>query len=120
MKISSIYEQTLGPSFTTLAPVLKRLHGSGIRRLSGDLCLSAGPHPLVRPLLWLAGLPRTQAAAACELCLVPNHQGEYWQRYFGRWKFITRQRVARSNVVNAGAHKKGKGKEILERFGPFT
>ena len=120
MNDSSIYEQTLGPSFTALAPVLKRLHGTGVRRLSGDLCLSAGPHPLVRPLLWLAGLPRTQAAAACELCLVPNHQGEYWQRYFGRWKFITRQRSALSNMANAGAQGRATGREILERFGPFT
>src|SRR5438046_1350796 len=120
MNDSSIYEQTLGPSFTALAPVLKRLHGPGIRRLSGDLSLSAGQHPLVRPLLWLAGLPRTQAAAACELCLVPHKQGEYWRRYFGRWKFITRQRAALSNMANAGAQGRATSREILERFGPFT
>ena len=120
MKASSIYEQTLGPSFTTLAPVLKRLHGPGIRRLSGDLSLRAGPHPLARPLLWLTGLPRTQAAATCELCLVPHKQGEYWRRYFGRWKFITRQRAALSNMANAGAQGRATSGEILERFGPFT
>jgi hypothetical protein len=118
MKASSIYEQTLGPSFTALAPVLKRLHGPGIRRLSGDFRLRAGPHPLAPPLLWLSGLPGTQAKAACQLCLVPNQQGECWQRYFGRWKFITRQRPALSNSANAEAQ--ATRREILERFGPFT
>jgi hypothetical protein len=120
MKALSIYAQTLGPSFTALAPVLKRLHGPGLRRLSGDLRLRAGSHPLARSLLWLAGLPGTQATAACELCLVPHRQCECWQRYFGRWKFITRQRAAISNLLNAGALGTGADGEILERFGPLT
>jgi hypothetical protein len=120
MNTSSIYEQTLGSSFTALAPVLKHLHGSGMRRLSGNFSLSAGPHPLVRPLLWLAGLPGTQATAACALCLVPHEKGEYWRRYFGRWKFITRQRVALSSPANARTQGTSNGREILERFGPFT
>src|SRR5258708_26833816 len=120
MTASSIYEQTLGLAFSALAPVLQRLHGSGIRRLSGDLCLRAGSHPLARPLLWMAGLPCTQATAACELCLVPHKQGECWRRYFGRWKFITRQRAACSNPASDGGQGTGAGREILERFGPFT
>jgi hypothetical protein len=120
MKTLSIYEQTLGPSFTALAPVLKRLHGSGIRRWSGDLRLRAGPHPLVRPLLWLAGLPGTQTTAACELCVISHKQGECWRRYFGRWKFITRQRAVVSSLARAGAPGTGNSGEILERFGPFT
>jgi hypothetical protein len=120
MSASSIYAQTLGPSFTALAPVLRRLHGSGIRRLNGELCVSAGSHPLARPVLWLSGLPCTQTTAACELCLAPHKQGEWWRRYFGRWAFITRQRAAGSNPASDGGQGTGAGREILERFGPFT
>jgi hypothetical protein len=46
--------------------------------------------------------------------LLPSKRGEHWQRYIGRWKFITHQRLA----GNSGRHE-GK-KEIRERFGAIT
>jgi hypothetical protein len=114
MDALSMYAQVLGPTFTDLAPALKRLHGSEHRRFTGILTVQTGAHPLARLSLWLARLPRAQGDAPCRLCLLPSKSGELWQRYLGPWKFITHQSLA----GNPGTHESKN--EIRERFGAIT
>lgn len=111
----SIYAQALGSGFASLAPVLKRLHGSSeCRKLSGVLQIRIGRHPLAGLLLWLCRLPRVQAATPTRLQVVPSRDGERWLRHFGRWKLFTHQRNGLFDAAN------GSTAEILERFGPVT
>lgn len=120
MKTTSIYAQALGLDFAALAPVLKRMHGTEQRQLSGLLRIRTGKHPLVGLLLWLSRLPRAQAAVPTQLWMVPCKQGERWLRYFGRWKFFTYQRNWFSGAtMHEGASTMSRV-DVLERFGPIT
>ena len=112
MEPQSIYAQVLGPDFGGLAPALKRLHDCQRRHFAGVLTVRSGPHPLARLALWLGRLPKAQVDAPCRLCLISSKRGEWWQREFGRWKFITHQRAAFSEGNPDG--------EIWERFGAIT
>jgi hypothetical protein len=116
MDVPSIYAQVLGAAFTNLAPVLRRLHGFKQRHFTGVLAVRTGAHPLARLSLWLTCLPRAQmdSDVPCHLCLLPSKRGEHWQRYIGRWKFITHQRLAGNSDRHEGK------KEIRERFGAIT
>jgi hypothetical protein len=104
----------------TLAPVLKRLHGSSeSRNLAGVLRIKIGKRPLTRLLLWLCCLPRVEAATPTRLQVVPSKNGERWQRYFGHKKFFTYQHYEFLDATNGSKHPAGEA-EILERFGPVT
>ncbi len=117
-EIMSIYAQALGSGFITLAPVLKRLHGSWeCRNLAGVLKVNIGKRPLAKMLLWLCRLPRAQTAMPTQLRVVPFRNGERWLRYFGRREFFTYQR---SGLSGAAKDATAEGGEIRERFGPVT
>ena len=104
---ASPYSRALGPLFHRLAPVLAQLHGGGERRLQGVLRVHVGSKPSVRLLMWLVRRPQANAAASCDIQLVPTHGGERWQRQIGSCPMTSFQEFG-------GEH------EIIERFGPLA
>lgn len=102
----SLYQRSLGSAYDALAPVLKRLHAEGERRLYGTLSVRRGSRAIVRALLWLARLPRPQQLVPCDVLLQPHRKGERWKRWIGGREMVSTQEPGRPAV-------------IIERFGPL-
>jgi len=120
MNGASMYERALGPAFIALAPSLRRLHGSGTRRVQGTLRVRVGSHPLARAFLWLGGLLRTQETVACDLRLIADEKGERWDRRIGLHRIISMQKPVSSKVANQESSRNAAAGEITERFGLLT
>jgi len=120
---ASLYLQALGPAFAALAPVLRRLHGSGTRNVQGTLRVRVGSHPLACAFLRLGRLPLAyETAAGCQLRLSfdADEKGERWERRIGPHLIISIQKPVSSKAVDHKGPSTAAVGKIIERFGLLT
>lgn len=97
--MQGVYRTVLGGRFDDLPPVLRKLHDSAGSRNEGTLDVRWNASPVVRFMLWVAGMPRPGVKLPCTVDIVPNGKNEIWRRKIGRSSMSSAFRAISSGVV---------------------
>lgn len=96
--MASLYEQLLGPSWSRLAPQVRRVHG-GAGRASGSFVVTRGTGALARLVGWLMGLPAASPSTPVRLEVSTDAAAERWRRAFGDTTLCTTQWASGASLV---------------------
>lgn len=104
--MATLFRRLLGPHYTRLSPVVQRLHArTGTQRLSGEVRIERGPHPLARLMGAVTSLP-PQGDGPIDVIIEAEGARETWTRRVGG-------RAMRSVLDEADGL-------LRERLGPVT
>lgn len=96
--MTSLYAQLLGPSWSTLALPVQRVHGGGVVA-RGVFAVRRGAGVLARILGAVLGLPPAGDATPITLEVERNRDVERWRRRFGERVLVTTQWADRGLLV---------------------
>ncbi len=98
-----LYQRVLGAAWEDLDVTVRRFHGEGKTiRAAGVFQVRHGKNWLARCAVWLAGLPAAGEAVAVQLAIIPQGDGEKWNRTFDN-RPMTSLQVRRTNGLLAEA-----------------
>ena len=101
---NDLYPTLLGSAWSSLPPVVRRLHQGGAAR--GRVTIERGQNWPARLLAQVLGFPAPGHDVATHLLVEHRGEEQVWSRHFGEHTMISRQRL-------------GAGGVLAERFGSF-
>jgi hypothetical protein len=94
---SSLYAGVLGPAWTRLPPLVRRLHREG--RASGRFTIRRGPGVLAALAGWLCRFPPAGEDVPTRLVVRREGVGQRWERTFGTHALATAQRAREDGLL---------------------
>jgi hypothetical protein len=92
-KSMTLYPKLLGPEWNRLPDTLKRGYGGeGKRYGKGRFIFRRGESITSKFIGWIESLPQDAGGIDSEVLVIPNEEGETWNRKFGSHIFVTEQR----------------------------
>lgn len=97
---TALYPGILGPGWLELAEPLRQAHSLGVeQRARGSFHIRRGGSLIARAIAGVLRLPGPASESRAELQIVPEPEGERWERTFGGSVLNTRQRKVREGLL---------------------
>jgi hypothetical protein len=97
---NGLYPGLLCPEWTPLAEPIQRAHCNGTPvRAHGTFSIRHGPGRLARIVAIVLRLPDEANAVSTELTIIPEDDGERWERSFKGRRLTTRQYATRDGLL---------------------